>query len=344
MIAIVRWPAPPEMAAIAEQNLVRIRPIARLAWPTKHDIGIDYRSARRYLRFMQALKCAYCERRLPADNEDVEHFRPKSLVRRRTKLRDIGYYWLSWTWDNLLFVCRRCNTKKGSWFRQLGDGPSETEDWQPAPNSRLQPEQMPPGPEQPLMIDPTAIGDDDGPIVHICFTPWRRKSGERWTPTARNGSERGYETIKRLGLDGDDLIDLYREFAQPVVKRAESFMRLVDTARSARSKALKPQAVATAWADLCHDHLGPRCQYIGLAYDIISHRIPAEVRIEFGLTLDIPRLIVSEAVGLRSIIENVYIKLGIEPTPAQEAQLQTLEVDGLYQLLYTLDKTRAWPI
>ncbi len=44
-------------------------------------------------------KCAYCEskeRRL-----QVEHFRPKSK-----------YYWLAYSWDNLLLSCSACNSKK----------------------------------------------------------------------------------------------------------------------------------------------------------------------------------------------------------------------------------------
>ncbi len=53
-------------------------------------------------------KCAYCEcrdRRL-----QVEHYRPKSV-----------YYWLAYSWDNLLLACSACNSFKGNSFNIYGD-------------------------------------------------------------------------------------------------------------------------------------------------------------------------------------------------------------------------------
>ncbi|AXY60046.1 HNH endonuclease [Acinetobacter sp. WCHAc010052] len=48
-------------------------------------------------------KCAYCE-----SNEEllhVEHYRPKKI-----------YYWLAYSWDNLLYACFFCNTGKNKSF------------------------------------------------------------------------------------------------------------------------------------------------------------------------------------------------------------------------------------
>lgn len=48
-------------------------------------------------------KCAFCEQ-----NEElthVEHYRPKNT-----------YYWLAYSWDNLLMSCPMCNSNKGSKF------------------------------------------------------------------------------------------------------------------------------------------------------------------------------------------------------------------------------------
>ncbi len=44
-------------------------------------------------------KCAYCEQRI--EGYHVEHYRPKSI-----------YYWLAYSWDNLLFCCSLCNSTK----------------------------------------------------------------------------------------------------------------------------------------------------------------------------------------------------------------------------------------
>ncbi|WP_107038196.1 retron system putative HNH endonuclease [Brumimicrobium mesophilum] len=48
-------------------------------------------------------KCAYCEQRI--EQYHVDHFRPKSI-----------YYWLAFSWDNLLISCPKCNENKGKKF------------------------------------------------------------------------------------------------------------------------------------------------------------------------------------------------------------------------------------
>jgi uncharacterized protein (TIGR02646 family) len=51
-------------------------------------------------------KCAFCEKKI--EEFDVEHFRPKSI-----------YYWLAYSWDNLLMACGTCNTHKNNHFETL---------------------------------------------------------------------------------------------------------------------------------------------------------------------------------------------------------------------------------
>lgn len=61
-------------------------------------------------------KCAFCEQKIIEckDNnlEDcsstVEHYRPKSR-----------YYWLAYSWDNLLWCCRECNQNKANKFETV---------------------------------------------------------------------------------------------------------------------------------------------------------------------------------------------------------------------------------
>ena len=58
-------------------------------------------------------KCAFCEQKIIECRDNnlqdcsstIEHYRPKSI-----------YYWLSFSWDNLLWCCHRCNQSKGNSF------------------------------------------------------------------------------------------------------------------------------------------------------------------------------------------------------------------------------------
>lgn len=53
-------------------------------------------------------KCAYCEWKVEQLN--IEHYRPKSK-----------YYWLAFSWDNLILACPTCNQNKGINFELVGD-------------------------------------------------------------------------------------------------------------------------------------------------------------------------------------------------------------------------------
>jgi hypothetical protein len=63
---------------------------------------------RDYLNVAYKGKCAYCEQYCKAE---IEHYRPKKAV---TEDRGhAGYYWLCYSWSNLLPSCRYCNTEGG---------------------------------------------------------------------------------------------------------------------------------------------------------------------------------------------------------------------------------------
>lgn len=54
-------------------------------------------------------KCAYCYGPLP-ETWDVEHFRPKGRIAKNND--HPGYYWLAYTWANLLPSCVHCNRRR----------------------------------------------------------------------------------------------------------------------------------------------------------------------------------------------------------------------------------------
>ena len=53
-------------------------------------------------------KCAYCEQKMERYN--VEHYRPKKI-----------YYWLAFSWDNLIMACPTCNGYKDIHF-EISEG------------------------------------------------------------------------------------------------------------------------------------------------------------------------------------------------------------------------------
>lgn len=67
-------------------------------------------------------KCCYCERKRDRKRDmDVEHFRPKGKIENVEDHE--GYWWLIYSWDNLLWSCKTCNQKyKGTKFTLLRDG------------------------------------------------------------------------------------------------------------------------------------------------------------------------------------------------------------------------------
>lgn len=56
-------------------------------------------------------KCAYCEKSLKDADRHVEHYRPK-----------VPYFWLAFSWDNLLIACKRCNEIKSNKFTDYLEG------------------------------------------------------------------------------------------------------------------------------------------------------------------------------------------------------------------------------
>ncbi|MDX4066804.1 retron system putative HNH endonuclease [Aliarcobacter skirrowii] len=63
-------------------------------------------SVQKILKNIYNLKCAYCEQKLLDAPKHIEHYRPKDI-----------YYWLAYSWDNLLLSCGSCNSSKGINFQ-----------------------------------------------------------------------------------------------------------------------------------------------------------------------------------------------------------------------------------
>lgn len=103
-------------------------------------------------------KCCYCETQLPSSGDlHLEHFRPKAEIRqtRDQKEADLpGYYWLAYSWDNLLLACRTCNSKFKRTFFPLAN-----------PGERARSHHDDVTKEHPLFVDPVS----QDPRDHIRF-------------------------------------------------------------------------------------------------------------------------------------------------------------------------------
>lgn len=100
------------------------------------------REIKRQLSMLSHGKCYYCDQYIESSAYgDVDHYRPKSK-----------YWWLAYTWENLVFSCQLCNQmyKKGH-FPVAGRRAN-------GPRSNLDD-------ERPLLINPL----DENPEDHIAY-------------------------------------------------------------------------------------------------------------------------------------------------------------------------------
>lgn len=225
-----------------------------------------YGVARKPLHQAQHGKCAYCEMQQQSAALPVEHFRPKARVTSDSEhvTSATGYWWLAWSWNNLLFSCTTCNSqaRKGNHFALA------------PPSVPLRPEQEPPGEEWPMFIDP---GCED-PIDHIVFVEIKRG---HWVPRPRSGSARGRYTIDKLGLDNPALIDHYRDHVDHLVQPMLQEIRAALKREDARE-------VATRWRFCVRRLFHPRTPFQALSYDVLHASLSAKAREDWRLAIPRP--------------------------------------------------------
>ena len=123
MIRIERPRASPEILQVAAERKTQENCEAYELHPDDYQSGArkfnfdnviyGHESVKSTLLQAQHDKCCYCESKFGAASYGaVEHFRPKGAVQQGQGLggEHPGYYWLAYSWSNLLVSCERCNT------------------------------------------------------------------------------------------------------------------------------------------------------------------------------------------------------------------------------------------
>ncbi len=160
-------------------------------------------------------KCAICERDRGFELQ-VDHYRPKKSRnhKHKTEYNQPGYYWLCYTWSNLIPLCSKCNGNKSSKF--------PLKDWDE--NFRIKSHLNINGynpfepycpkwlkqEEKPLLINPEV---DVEPHNNFSF----KSNGE-----IIGNSPEGKETIKVFKLNRKDLIRERQKIREDYVKRIKS--------------------------------------------------------------------------------------------------------------------------
>jgi uncharacterized protein (TIGR02646 family) len=266
MIRLRRGREPRVLPAVRATELARVRALAAAGPPTSKDIGDRYTEVKKPLWERQRHKCCYCEHICQLDYHDLEHYRPKASANRGPGFPTHGYWWLAWTWSNLLFACPACNRSGKNDDFPLAAG-----------NAVLIAEQAPPGRETPLLMDPAA----ENPIPHIQFRPVTMNGKRRWIPFARNGSVRGATTIRVLNLDRPDLLELYETHANDHVLPA------ITAVRTAIAGGVQ-STVQEVWADRVLPLLTPTRPYVALSFDIVAFEVGLGLRRRWHLHLPRP--------------------------------------------------------
>lgn len=254
MITVRRGPEPAKLAAVRGARLLALRALARQ--PESGDID-GYRIVAEDLWKVQHFKCCYCEARVPMGFNDVEHYRPKASANRSPgSPLTHGYWWLAFTWENLLFACPSCNrSAKNNFFPlEIGSVPLNAED--PGP-----------GAEVPLLIDPASATN---PVEHIEFV--QRAAGPvgspmQWWARPRNGSRLGWYTIDVCKLNNYEFLELRGAYYQTILRpQIEALRRLLNPNFDSERFSFEFNRSMSL--------LQPNNCYVCLAYDAFCAEVP----------------------------------------------------------------------
>lgn len=245
MIKINRGPEPSLLVQLRDLHLNRIRQLRRE--PISDEI-YGYKVVGEFLWKAQHHKCCYCENKIRKAFNDVEHYRPKTTANRSPGCAlKHGYWWLAYTWENLLFACPSCNRSYKNSDFPLATG-----------SKSLCAETLPPDEEIPLIIDPASTIN---PVEHIHFV----YENNYWWAHPRNGSIIGKKSIEVYGLNDGDLRELRKDYYHTTLKPQINSLNQAITFNNTDLLLLEfNRALAM---------LEPQNLYVGFSYDVLTSEI-----------------------------------------------------------------------
>ena len=189
MIKIERE-SPPKDTGLDKKRKKELRRIRKLAESGELK-SKDFRSlwssdpkVKKFLHGSQHDKCCYCERTRDQVEVDVEHFRPKAEVEEAEN--HPGYWWLAYSWENLLVACKTCNQKyKKSKFPLRDESKRAWEE-----SSDL-------GKEEPMLINP--LEEDPEEFIEYDLSA-------KFMAKAVGKCERGRKTVDELTGINDERV------------------------------------------------------------------------------------------------------------------------------------------
>lgn len=269
MIPTHRGVEPPQLGKVRDKLLRKAIDAFNAHGPGSDELLatlVGYDIIKKVLYLRQHKKCAYCERAPGFDGQPVEHFRPKKHAVRTSKPNPVKdherYWWLTWTWDNLLFACATCNgpARKGNHFPLIRGSASLACPVRPA-TAPLPSACSQLASERPLLLDPSDLSID--PLNHLRWLPIDRGLPRSlWTWELRGSTMRGRKTREVLGLDdlADDVDNRYREAVWP--RFHKDIERKLGRA--------KPAQLLTAWQKLVRDLVKPSSELTAATWSMLD--------------------------------------------------------------------------
>lgn len=257
MISVARGPEPAELRKERRVWLARAI-LAKQSGKPPEFAGYDLMKDM-LVRVLHS-KCCYCEMELRKEGNPVEHFRPKAGVQNsgQSKIDNSRYWWLAWTWENLLFACGRCNTNhKKNQFPLMSASVPLTE------------KSVDVDSEQALLIDPSRMD----PRLHIQFQETRTG---HWLPVPVNGSPRGKATIQVLRLDEED-DNRFAHVQDRVLPQVEQLVAMIALGF--------PSQVIKTWDRTKQMLFSDKMPFQSVSWDVLAQKIPEKTRCKWGLVL-----------------------------------------------------------
>lgn len=269
MIRLDLGPEPADLATARAAGIARV--LALPAAPASADITGYRAPVYAALHQRQRAKCAWCERPIGRTGEPVEHVRPKGGASDAAGQRaPTHYWWLAWTWENLVFSCASCNSagNKGNRY-PLRPGTARL----PEPTAPVAPGWFDVSAEAPLLIHPRR----EDPLDLLAWRVVDRRLPRRrwrWTLRGRDRAQRGDHSIKILGLAAvEDSVNAHLQG-----------LLLLDQQLRSHLVAARPAEAAALWAELVDTYVdAPSASFRAAAWWALEALWPEPDRRAHGL-------------------------------------------------------------